>query len=59
MAISPSFKQVRDQFPTVSLLGPGIDNIGWLEVEGLTWLRARCSFSRNSLLLSTKIREKR
>lgn len=52
IAISPSFRQVRDQFPTVSLAGPGADKIGWLVVDGFTWLRARCNFSKNSLRLS-------
>lgn len=28
MAISPSFRQVRDQFPTVSLVGPTLDRMG-------------------------------
>lgn len=54
IAISPSFKQVSDQFPTVSLVGPGAESIGWLEVDGFTWPRALCNFSKNSLLLSIK-----
>lgn len=36
IAISPSFRQVRDQFPTVSLVGPCVDRMDWLDVTGLT-----------------------
>lgn len=28
MAISPSFRQVRDQLPTVSLVGPTLERMG-------------------------------
>lgn len=49
MAISPSFRHVRDQLPTVSLVGPTTERMGWLAVTGFTWLLARCSFSKNSL----------
>lgn len=58
IAISPSFRQVRDQFPTVSLAGPGVDKIGWLVVDAFTWLRALCNFSKNSLRLSVKKKRK-
>lgn len=52
IAISPSLRQVSDQLPTVSLVGPTADRTGWLALAGFTWLLARCNFSRNSLLLS-------
>ena len=52
MCTSPSFLQHKLQFPTTSRGDPTRDNIGWLGVPAFIWLRARCSFSRNSPLFS-------
>ena len=56
---SLSLVHVRDQLPTESRVEPGDDSRGWLGVPSFTWPRALWSFSRNSPLLSGKVRNTR
>lgn len=51
---SLSFLLDNAQLPTTSLVAPGRERIGWLTEFGFTWLRALCSFSKNSPRFSKK-----
>ena len=55
MHSSHSFLLDNAQLPMTNLVVPGFDRIGWLTELGFTWLRARCSFSKNSPRFSANI----